>query len=95
MLGAAAIADLKFGSNGEGQVMDFVEGLIVITIIGWCPCVGNGVDHALVIGSFKPDTELSPTTPAIRKIKSQLAKTPRVVHTQLRARLPSVIGGRR
>jgi hypothetical protein len=61
---AAAIADLEFGSNGERQVMDFVEGLIAITVIVGAPVLVMGLIMHLVhlmTGSFKQDTDHSPT----------------------------------
>jgi hypothetical protein len=61
---AAAIADLEFGSNGERQVMDFVEGLIAIIVIVGFPVLVMGLIMHLVhlmTGSFKPNTDPSPT----------------------------------
>jgi hypothetical protein len=45
---AAGIADLEFGSKGEGQVMDFVEGLIVVTVIVGLPLLVMGLIMHLV-----------------------------------------------
>ena len=61
---AAAIADLESGSNGERQVMDFIEGLIAIIVIVGFPVLVMGLIMHLVhlmTGSFKPNTDPSPT----------------------------------
>ena len=61
---AAALSDLEFGSKGERQVMDFVEGLIVtIAIVGFPVLVMGLIMHLvhLMTGSFKPNTDPSPT----------------------------------
>ena len=61
---AAAIADLEFGGNGERQVMDFIEGLIAIIVIVGFPVLVMGLIMHLVhlmTGSFKPNTDPSPT----------------------------------
>jgi hypothetical protein len=42
---AAAIGDFEFGSNGERQVMDFVEGLLTIVLIVGAGA-GAGFNHA-------------------------------------------------
>jgi len=40
---AAAIGDFEFGSNGGRQVMDFVEGLLVIVLIVGAPVLVLGL----------------------------------------------------
>ena len=61
---AAAIADLEFGGNGERQVMDFIEGLIIIIVIVGFPVLVMGLIMQLVhlmTGSFKPNSDPSTT----------------------------------
>ena len=69
---AAAIADLEFGSNGERHVMDFIEGLITIIVIVGFPVLVMGLIMHLVhlmTGSFKPNTDPSPTIHAFDQSK--------------------------
>ena len=51
---AAAIGDYEFGSDGERQVMDFVEGLVAVVLIVGAPVLVLGsIMHAvhLAVGS--------------------------------------------
>jgi hypothetical protein len=69
---AAAIADLEFGSSGERQLTDFIEGLITIIVIFGFPVLVMGLIMHLVhlmTGSFKPNTDPSPTIHAFDQSK--------------------------
>ena len=67
---AAAIADLEFGSNGERQVMDFIEGLIaIIVIVGFPVLVMGLIMHLVHLMTGSPNTDPSPTIQPFNKSK--------------------------
>jgi len=58
---AAAIGDFEFGSDGERQVMDFVEGLLtVILIVGGPVLVMGLIIHVILLVTLLVRPEIKP-----------------------------------